>query len=92
MVGSPSPVASPVTSPVPTKNLPQTPTQFLVGSDVQVLYSDGKYYRAKVVEVKGDQCLVKYVDYNQQEWKDKSNIKVWKSMSKFLELFYKCIE
>jgi expansin (peptidoglycan-binding protein) len=75
---SPSPpVSSSNLRAVPPKPIPPRPNQqFTIGSVVQVLYSDGKYYSASIVDISGDQYLIKYLEYNQQEWKPKSALRI----------------
>lgn len=42
---------------------------------VAVFYLDKKWYRGKVIEVKGDLVLVEYVDYGNVEWVNVENLR-----------------
>ena len=81
--GTPSTVTSPVTSQNPLPVSPPTLSSpvsssatFAIGSLVSAQYSaDGKYYPATIMDISGNQYLVKYTQYNEQEWRPQTVIR-----------------
>lgn len=47
---------------LPQKNLRPAGSKYKVGDEIEVLYSDGEWYEAEILEIDGDTYLVEYTD------------------------------
>jgi len=54
-----------------------SPPLFQLGQNVQAKYSkDGIFYRAQIADIKNNEYLVKYLDYQEKEWLSASQLKL----------------
>jgi hypothetical protein len=65
---------------IPQKNLSPAGSKYKVGDDIEVLYSDGEWYEAEILEIDGDTYLVEYTDeefYDDEDDEEETEKVAW---------------
>jgi hypothetical protein len=65
---------------LPQTNLRPAGSKYKVGDDIEVLYSDGEWYEAEILEIDGDTYLVEYTDedfYDDEDDEEETEKVAW---------------